>query len=56
MPVILTFFNTRTYTLDVRRTSNQTDSGVTFSRSTENHKKGLNGKSLNGKSQERIER
>jgi len=23
MPVILTFFNTRTYTLDVRRTPNQ---------------------------------
>jgi len=30
MPVILTFFNTRTYTLGVRRTPNQTDSEVTF--------------------------
>jgi len=33
MTVILTFFNTRAYTLGVRRTLNQTDSGVTCSRS-----------------------
>ena len=30
MQVILTLFNTRTYTLGVRRTPNQTDSEVTF--------------------------
>jgi len=41
MPVILTFFNTRDYTLGVGCTPNQTDSDVTFSRSRENHKKGL---------------
>jgi len=33
MPVIFTFFNTRDYTLGVRRTPNQTDSDVTCSRS-----------------------
>jgi len=38
MPVILNFFNTRDYTLDVRCTPNQTDSDVACSRSCDQGK------------------
>jgi len=38
MPVIFIFFNTRNYTLGERHTPNQTDSGVTFSRSCDQGK------------------
>jgi len=38
MPVILRFFITRAFTAGVRRTSNQTDSDVTFSRSCDQGK------------------
>jgi len=38
MPVILTFFDTRAYNLDVGHTSNQTDSDVICSRSYDQRK------------------